>query len=94
MVDGVEIVAWVSLIGDQEMERELDLDTISHEDVNKSLVHCPNEAAKVIKVPHHHAQLFINLISHNMHDTHMSHTHTYHRSLRWQRLTRTALVVW
>jgi chorismate synthase len=77
VVDGVEIVAWVSSIGDQEMERELDLDTISREDVNKSLVHCPDEAAtvKVIKVPHHHAQLFINLISHNTHDTHMSHTH-------------------
>lgn len=49
---GVEIVAWVSSIGDQEIERELDLGTISREDVDKSLVRCPDEAAtaKMIEI--------------------------------------------
>jgi hypothetical protein len=43
----VEIVAWVSSIGDQEIEKELDLDTVSREDVDKSLVRCPDEEATV-----------------------------------------------
>jgi chorismate synthase len=44
---GVEIVAWVSSIGDQEIEKELNLDTLSREDVDKSLVRCPDEEATV-----------------------------------------------
>jgi chorismate synthase len=49
---GVEIVAWVSSIGDQEIEKELDLDTLSREDVDKSLVRCPDEeaTAKMIEI--------------------------------------------
>jgi hypothetical protein len=48
----VEIVAWVSSIGDQGIEKELDLDTVWREDVDKSLVRCPDEEAtvKMIKV--------------------------------------------
>lgn len=44
---GVEIVAWVSSIGDQEIDKEINLDTISRDDVDKSLVRCPDEEATV-----------------------------------------------
>jgi len=49
---GVEIVAWVSSIGNQEVEKEVDVHSVSREDVDKSLVRCPDEGAtsKMIEI--------------------------------------------
>jgi len=49
---GIEIVAWVSSIGEQEIETPVDVNTISREEIDKSLVRCPDEGAtrKMIEI--------------------------------------------
>jgi chorismate synthase len=49
---GIEIVAWVSSIGPQEMEAPVDVLHISRENVDESLVRCPDEQAaqKMIEI--------------------------------------------